>query len=259
MNTRGIVPRRPESHKYLRSYLQLIDRAAELKDVNLLENLANIQLAILPEYNPDVHNVILGNINKLKASSEDAYRIRDDETFLASKMALEKLANGDFCEAMWILEQDLNGWSYYETIDSDEFRPSFADIEDENIWNLCRKALKDAVETGDSDETSGRIDDTLKMLRNYMQKYYGPLIPTVIGIYRIKNKGEKGVSVQLQWVGTYLQVATYAPFYEQLDDYFINKHPVLSRQDFENINLPEYIGGYELESVERSEIFAYET
>lgn len=242
----------PMSHESLRSLLEIVEKALELGDENLLHN-----ISILSDYieldSSDIHTYIRGKYERLPYEN-DEYPLYSDKEIESAKERLEKKAYGNFDEGMWILERDLLQIPFHKEIESNVFRPEFFNEEDRRIWESLRQVLI-AQPYANQETWEKEAKAAYDSLRLYQQKSYGALIPIMIATYK---KEAEGVSVRLAWIDKALVVTTKALFYKELDEYLTHTNPIKSAADFTQDHLPQYIGQYTRESVEYDSLFRYE-
>lgn len=224
----------------------------------------NLIEVVEPALRYDLQVYVIG-LRQLAAEEKPIYyRTYDDENISVAKTNIERCAYGDFDEAMADLEKDL---MYYDRSRGED--PFLTDIyrseyfgsdEDRAIWNELREVLNKWGRVGTYDSAADNaVHDAVERLRDYQQKSYGALVPTMTGTYIKKSsEGSHGVGVRLAWVDECLRVTTRAPFYEELDDFFIYQSPVESRKMFTPECFPKNIGGYVLMGVSSNNLFEYE-
>lgn len=253
------------NHRKLRALLSAIEKALLHDDRELFEQIIDL---VEGEYvsldnESDVSIYVRAASERFNSEGGSQYQMYDDETYAAIRHALFAKAYGDFKEALIALHNDLSlvdpTIRRDDEIQSTIFRPEyFESNEQRHAWRTYRSVLEKWQASPKTDYTEEAEDMRLK-LRAYMQAYFGPLVPIMIGTYlRTTEKGSEGVSVRLIWKDDYLTVQTTAPFYEKLDDFFINKHPIDGIIDFTENAFPKKIGGFTLMSVDCENLFEFE-
>lgn len=251
------------SHAPLRALLHIAETAAKHRDPALIHSLRDLVDVAVPDLATDVR-IHLSNIEDHLRNEYAEYHIYDDAIVAEAIGRLEKAAYGDFDEAMRDLEYDLHNYDVPASKDgcaSDAYRAElFEDDDDRTIWRELRDVLQRWNNTKMySPDAEKEISTTIKKLRRYQQKSYGALIPTMTATYiKRSDQGSHGVGVRLAWIDEGLSVTTHAPFYEELDDYFINQAPIESRGMFTPGCFPDKIGGYELGSISEANLFRHE-
>lgn len=248
---------RPVSHEDLRALLSMVEKAIEKDDLELIGNLQIISHLISSEHE-DVRIYMCGEYDKL-AGENNEYRMYDDDDIKISKDYLEKLAYGDFNEAMWALEHDLKNVSHTNSRDSDIFKSDYFADNDREIWEELRQVIINPKTDKNDDDLEIEAADALCRLREYQQKSYGPLVPVMFVNY-VKNEKDNriGISFRLAWIDNHVHVQAEMPYRRELDDFFTNKNPISDVADFNKDNIPKAIDGYKLESVDDYKLFYYE-
>ena len=173
------------------------------------------------------------------------------------------MAYGDFDEAMQDLEYDLRALDTLpegKSLASDVYDSELFDDEGDNkIWGELRAVALKWAGKRYSEASEREALAAVKKLRGYQQKSYGALVPVITVTY-LRKVGDDtvGVGVQAAWIDEGLHITTHAPFYEELDDFFINQSPVESRKMFTPDCFPKSIGGYELSGTTIANLFRHE-
>lgn len=251
----------PTSHAALRALLRIIERANEQKSIDMLDDARTLIGGAAPGLAYELKEYVIGLRERIQGEDE-YYQLQSDDTMSWFKTRLEKTAYGDFDEAMLCLEDDLKGADSCRSesnLQSNEFRPELFDADDRKVWEELRAVVTNAVGCSDSKKQDDELQQAINKLRAYQQKSYGPLIPTMIASYVKKVKNDtSGYSVRLAWVDEGLRVETNAPFYEQLDEFFINQSPVESRRMFTRSCFPRRLDGYDVAGVAEDNLFKHE-
>lgn len=252
----------PPSHEALRALLRIIDRAVERKDKDLLRDIFDLCDRVSPDHAADAEIYVYGLYER--SESDIGYYVHDEKDIAEAQERLEKVAFGDFDEAMSELMYDLGSAIRYRSMDeagSNIFRSDFFDDGDKVIWNELREVLRRTLVTNGYDEAmEAEADDAIDTLRTYQQKSYGPLIPTMTATYMkrtTEGAPREGVSVRLAWQDDHLEMETYAPFHKELEEYFAN-NPITHIDQFTHACFPEEMMDYELGDVADARLFAYE-
>jgi hypothetical protein len=247
----------PTLHYDLRALLRVIERAYDQNSVEALDDARDLAGALPPECHENLRTYIGGLLERIRNEERD-YRLHTDIDIDEAKEALEKIAYGDFDEAMMKLEYDLRSLDRYRNeneMESRVFRPELFSNEDREKWNELQAVVAEYLPEPFSEENDKALEDAVASLRSYQQRSHGALVPTMTATYR---NGNEGTTVRLAWVDEGLQVATHAPFYEELDDFFINTSPIESRADFLPSRFPKSVGEYKLGGIMSANLFQYE-
>lgn len=248
---------RPTSHYDIRALLRVIERGYSQNDIEALYDACDLADALSPEYYEDLQTYINGLIENIN-HNERSYRMYSDDDINHAKEALYKLAYGDFDEAMMTLEYDLRGIDIHRDeaeMESLVFRPELFNDADRKKWNELWAIAQLCLDAPGDSEENGVLAGAIASLRSYQQKSHGALVPTMTATYR---KGNEGVGVRIAWFDECLHVLTHAPFYKELDEFFINTAPVDGIVDFTPGCFPKHIDGYELGGVSSENLFQYE-
>lgn len=251
--TKQKTAHRPVSHEPLRALLEIVEKALDLRDDRLLNNISVLGDYVEPD-NPDVHAYLWGEYERLAYDRDEYATMYSDKDIKEVKKYLEKEAYGNFDEAMWALERDLLHVPFQKELESNVFRPEFFNKEDRRMWESLRQVLISQPHTN-HDAWAKEAEDAYKSLRVYQQKSYGALLPIMMATYR---REAVGFSVRLAWIDNALDVALQTPFYKELSEYLVHTNPIKSVTDFTQDCLPQHIGRYTREAVEYDSLFRYE-
>lgn len=251
----------PIYHDGLRALLRIVERAIEQDDSDALEDALVLGRKLDFEQHANINTYINGSMERLASDYDDWFMYNKDQV-IEAKRQLEKVAYGDFDEAMRMLENDLYCIDRYRNesdIESNVFRSDFFDNDDRKKWHELRSVMLKYFKVPYSENQNDEIENAMKELREYQQKSYGPLIPTMTATYikRYAN-GADGATLKLIWIDGGVRVDTAAPFYEEIDDYFINQSPIKNRQMFIPSCFPESFGEYKLGDTDSVDLFRWE-
>ncbi len=249
----------PISHNELRAFLQIVEKVVKIGDASLLLDLCALSGLFSYDYMDDVNTYVFGSQERLQFGADTEYRSYGDDDIDEAKKDLEEIAYGDFDEAMSVLESDLNDFPYHYSHMSDIFRPDYFKADDRKIWDKLRKVIAKPAAESDQDKLERTAKNAVEKLRLYQQKSYGKLIPVMFATYMKQETDDTvGVSVKLAWDNRCLRIITQAPFYAELDDFFINTNPIKRVEFFNKKHLPVEIGGYKLHTADSYNLFRYE-
>jgi len=246
----------------LRAALVMIEKAQSYKDRDLMDSVYEVvyELPVSTQSGPTLRNYLIGVSERV--GKTDGYFVVDDQTLREDRRTLMTQAYGDFKEALIALDSDLlsiDPTIRGRDVESDIFHPLyFSNDAERHAWRKYRTILE-AWQKSPSTDFTKEAEETRLNLRAYMQTYFGPLVPVMTATYvHQTEKGKQGYTVRLIWKEDCLTVTTTAPFYEELDNYFIEQHPVSGMIDFNERALPKEIGGFTLMDVDSLNLFAHE-
>lgn len=245
----------PPDYSHLRALLRLVQKAIDTQDTEALKEYELIArgLNVSSDIHTNLRTYLFGSLEQI-GGGQSGYWMYDAESIALSHNTLQRVAFGTFTEAIHDLKLDIQQYSYREERWSDQYNPEYFDSDDRKIWDEARTVL-DTYDGTWSDEADDATDDVVRRINVYMQKYYGPLIPIMGAVYR---HDQHSASVRLAWVDEALQVTTYAPFAEAIEEYFAQAHPITSVDDFKSEVYPEQIAGYKREDVTSASLFRHE-
>lgn len=249
----------PVSHASLRALLAIIDSAVARADTATLAYAYDL----IPPLDGDVRtncSVYINGLIGVLEQDDAGYAQCSEEEITAARLSLDHTAYGNFDEAMHALDHDLLALDPHVAIDpaSDAFRPEFFDADDRAIWDELRLVITNYQANPSGDYTLEAYM-AHQRLREYQQKSYGPLLPTMVATYlRRTGKDTEGVSARLAWVDETLNVASAEPLAVLLKDHFARKHPITTHDEFVETCFPKMIGDYTLMDVSRSDMYRYE-
>lgn len=158
----------------LRAYVEIIEKARELKDQTLFKsaryfyNLVQSENADLPD--KLIQDYTTGTEERLTGYFEERYALYRDAEMDKLIDSMKRFAYGDPVEAFMDLEYDFN--SPIRELASDVFRSEYFDSEDRKLWDDARALLK--KKSGSYEEMDDEIA-VLYRLRLHLQKYLGEL------------------------------------------------------------------------------------
>ncbi len=250
---------RPISHDALRAFLQAIEKVIKIGDESLLWDLCVIGGLFPYDYTDEICTYTYGSQERLQCGADSEYRSYSDDAIDDAKKELEEIAYGDFDEAMSVLESDLDDFPYHYSHRSDIFRPDYFETDDRKIWDKLRQVIAKPADESDQDKLEKTAKAAITKLRTYQQKSYGKMVPVIFATYMKQDSDDTvGVSVKLAWDNRCLRIMTPAPFYAELDDFFINTNPIKRLENFDEKHMPVEIGGYKLHTADIHHLFRYE-
>ncbi len=252
----------PPSHQELRNAIALLKRGRELNDGSIIDNTLSLARSTY-EIDASIYALLVTySDTPLSSAGEDVYySLHSPEDRKEAETELIRLAYGDFNEALHLLQQDLfnldptinRGEPFSDIFDANYFTP-----EQQKLWNELRQPVEDSRNNPGQDFTKEAMG-AFRKLRHHQQQVYGQLLPTMVATYLSNGEEEsRGVSIQLIWDDPTLIVNSQAPFNVDLDEYFINTHPVESLRDFIPSAFPQTINDYTLQDVTSENLFRYE-
>lgn len=159
------------NNTYLRTLLEVLDRATRQKDTELLSDLPKLSIGLSPEQQSAFYIVCTRAKEEIEGSS---YHLHDDKNVSTSVTALQKAAYGNFVEAAHVLYTDMTSWRIGEdTLDSDIFKSELFDKNDRLVWESVRRE----VQSYKDDARYSEDIKAIETLRRHLQKYHGPLVP----------------------------------------------------------------------------------
>lgn len=245
----------PPDYSHLRALLRLVQKAIDAQDMEALKEYELIArgLDVSSDIHTNLRTYLFGSLEQI-GGEHSGYRMYDAESVALSRDALRRVAFGTFTEAMHDLQNDIQSYHDKNRNVSDEYNAQYFEPDDQEIWHDMRAVL-DTYHGAWNDDADDATYDAVQRIRAYMQKYYGSFIPTMNAVYRCN---QHSVSVRLAWVDEALQVTTYAPFAEAIEEYFTQAHPITSLDDFKSEVYPKQIAGYKREDVTSASLFRHE-
>lgn len=247
---------RPVCYTALRSLLAIVDDAGVRGDVATLENARNL----IPPFDGDVRMNCTTYINGLIEVITQDNPVYNEADITAARLSLERVAYGNFDEAMHALGQDLMAIDpdAPREMASDIFRPEFFNPEDREIWQDLRHVIEKFKERP-SGEYCIEAYQAYRALREYQQRSYGSLLPAMVATYmRRDGKDAEGVSVRLALVDGTLNIVAAEPLTSALRAHFADDTLIEATEDFTEDRLPHDIGEYELMDVVCADMYRYE-
>lgn len=218
---------------------------------------------LIPPFDGDVRTncsvYIRGLIESIEHADQD-FAIYNEEDITAARFSLDQVAFGNFDEAMHALDRDLIALDPHVAVDaaSDVFRSEFFETEDQAIWRELRQVINDYKADPERDFTRDAFV-AHQRLREYQQKSYGPLLPTMVATYLRYNHGTaEGMSARFAWVDETLNVEAAEPLAELLNEYFSGDNQISAVNEFNEEILPKTVGDYRLMDVGSSSMYRYE-
>lgn len=256
----------PGHHGDLRSVLLLIERGIKFADVDIIYEALSLSELISEE--PAVLNALqeygLGSAETIRRQSDDEceYRMYDDNDIQEAHETIRKVAFGDATEALAALEYDLA--SFDPHIDrearSDIFQSKYFSQEDRIVWKQGR-ALLQRYHEDTSDINYQALVDFRDVLRSYLQRFYGKLVPTIAASY-LSDSGKHGATVRFAWIDDTLQIRVQAEaLAKALDEYFLDTDSprIQGIVDFTPEVIPKQLANYHLVDVSSIvNLFLYE-
>lgn len=249
----------PVSHSSLRALLAIIDSAVARGDSITLEYAYDL----IPPFDGDVRTscaiYIRGLIESIEHSDRE-YAIYSEEDITAARLSLDQVAFGDFDEAMYALDRDLMALDPHVAVDasSDAFRPEFFDSDNQTIWHELRQVIINYKADPARDFTLEAFV-AHQRLREYQQKSYGPLLPTMVATYLCHIHGiAEGMSARFAWVDDTLNIEAAEPLAGLLNEYFAGDDQVVAAEQFNEEMLPRIVGEFHLMNAASSTMYRYE-
>lgn len=247
----------PSSHRELRALLRTIERAYEQKDNDALQDAYDLAVALVKNENDEVVEYISGLSERLRNDYTGHYCMYTDEDIAAMKEPLDRQAYGDFNEAMLALQYDLQSIDRYASesdIEARIFKPEYFNNEDRAKWTELYGVANTLLHETKVTIGDNSVARAVSKLRDYQQRSYGPLVPTITASYR---RDDEGFSISVTWLDNEIVIAPYSPFHDELNKYF-DEHPVTAPDNFTPKCLPKSINGYELRTTSCAKVFRYE-
>lgn len=255
-----LVKHGPPDNSALRSTLYLIDLAADQSDTETVRHVANLALSSEEtEVDTDLDTILIALMNF--TPEDDYYRVYRKEDVDTARMRLDRIAYGNFYEAIDYLTSDIQRYGKPKSLKSDVFRPELFEVDKEDIdlWNRMRSLTKEQADSDYSPASDKLQEKAIKEIRLHMQKYYGKLIPVVTTSYTNQTEeGSSGHSAKFWYQDSSLETRTGAPFHEKLRNHLLRSQPFTTSEDFDPNSLPEDIDGNILSSINVGSLFQYE-
>lgn len=158
----------------LRAYVEIVEKARELKDQALLKSARYFEEVVESKYTdlPEglIYDYTVATEERLSGYFEERYALYRSPEMDELIESMKRLAYGDPAEAFMDLERDFN--SPARGVASEIYRPEYFDVEDRTLWDEARALLK---KSNSYEETADEIA-ILYRIRVHLQKYLGDLV-----------------------------------------------------------------------------------
>lgn len=252
----------PQLNDSLRTVLNALNRALELKDSSLttdIIDLANRLDDLDEETIEDLATYGYGTIENNQETNDSDYSIYTPSDVERAKKSLEKIAYGNFNEAMLFLEHDLSDID--PTIKREEkysnvFNADFFTKKQQKVWNELRKPVVEHEKYPNKDLTNEAMA-SVKKLRDYQQNYYGQLQPVgIVSYVKIVNGDTHGFTARIVNKDGSLELTEPNDNTEDLNQYL--KTLGKQRRNPKQWKIPKEINGYIHTNTEIEFLFPFE-